>query len=67
MSEYYAKLAGDPTYWHVKDGMRRAVSGIKEMYGIGLLELRIVSADVLDAIPIAGAKVKKAQRESKEE
>ena len=67
MNEYYARTEDNPTFWHVKDGKRKKVAGIDEMYEIGLLPLKHISEKKLQAIPLAGAKAKPAPKKKGEE
>jgi hypothetical protein len=58
MNDCYVKLKGNPTYWLVLDGERKAVSGPTEMYAYGLKPVHTVSAEELEAIPIKGRRRK---------
>jgi len=50
----YLRTEGDPTYWLVEGGKRRAIAGPEEMYALGLRPVRVLPPDVLAAIPLAG-------------
>ena len=54
---YYAKLATSPTFWLVRDGQREALRNPTEMYAVGLLPVRVVTEDELEAIPVRTADV----------
>lgn len=49
MSEY-VKLAEDPTFWFLEKGKRTLVTHV---YEYGLLPVRVVSSEELEAIPFA--------------
>lgn len=49
---YYAKLSTSPTFWLVRDGRREALGSAAEMYAVGLLPVRVVKEEELEAIPV---------------
>jgi len=49
----YVKLADDPAFWLVQDGMRLIVASPEEMYRHGLRPVHCVTAEELEAIPVA--------------
>lgn len=52
MSTYYVKLADDPTFWLVRDGKRRKMANPQDVRETGLFELRHVTPEELEAIPL---------------
>jgi hypothetical protein len=68
MSEYdgqYIKLSGDPIWWLVEDGERRAMLSMDEVYQRGLKPVRTVTRAVLEGIPVVGQK--KARKKKQED
>jgi len=49
---YYAKIAGNYTYWLVRNGKRQVMHNIAEVYSHGLAPVIVVAREVLDDIPI---------------
>lgn len=57
MSKYngcYVKVLDNPAYWAVDDGKRRLISGVQEMYAVGLRRVVVLTAEGLEAIPLEG-------------
>jgi hypothetical protein len=50
----YLKLPGDPQYWRVKDGVRKAVPDQKTLHIWGLRPVITVSTKELESYPIEG-------------
>ena len=49
---YYAKIAGNYTYWLVRNGKRQVMHNIAEVYSHGLAPVVLVGREELDDIPI---------------
>jgi len=68
MSEYegcYVMVDGDPTFWLVEDGERRAIGSVEEMYASGLRPVVVVDPGVLETIPIKGFHHRDTERTEK--